>query len=155
MVPTMCCREALKHESFFAEGTASLAKFMNCNPTMEARGQRPRSFWDFRFCDAKRFAHASSSHIKIPGFRLWRTIQEMHRGKNTLCLETIVDSAISSVRENCQNVQTTAIPFPDETCSPVKKQDFQKPFNVEDQFDHCQKLQVTEEHSRVRILLRL
>lgn len=34
---------------------------------------------------------------------------------------TTVDSAISSVRENCQNIQTTAMPFPDEGRSLVKK----------------------------------
>jgi len=80
MVPARCW-EAFTGESLFSAGRSSPAASMNCDPTIEARRQRNRRFGDFRFCDAKRFAHARSSHIRIAGFRPWRTIGDMHRWK--------------------------------------------------------------------------
>ena|SRR5215469_5176009 len=125
MVPARCW-EAFTGESLFSAGRSSPAASMNCDPTIEARRQRNRRFGDFRFCDAKRFAHARSSHIRIAGFRPWRTIGDMRRGENAPCLKKKVDSAISWVGENCQNIQTAAISFRTKVAPPGKEAFFQR-----------------------------
>jgi len=100
-------------------------------PTREVRGLNGRGLC-FRFCQAKRFVLERSSHIKSTSCRPWRTIwRNASWEKYTVPVEKIY-FATSSVHENCQNIQTTAIPFPDEGRSSREEVffwDFQKQSN--------------------------